>query len=201
MSSPAAPTNLGARDGAGAAAADSAGDADPGRAFLYSPASAAARQASAAPSPATQEQGRQASPAKNADSSSAGSAVLANFATLEESVQQITALLRDAAFVDDETLTAAQRQNSHDAEAILLHRRIMELEAELEGSLTEIAELRAKLSLEKMAKEELRRDYDTAMNNLSNNEVVFKMHYDELIAKTSRIEELERKVEELAGSA
>lgn len=77
----------------------------------------------------------------------------------------------------------------------------MELEAELEGSLTEIAELRAKLSLEKMAKEELRRDYDTAMNNLSNNEVVFKMHYDELIAKTSRIEELERKVEELAGSA
>ena len=105
--------------------------------------------------------------------------------------QELSELLANAVFVEDDVKAELQRKQNGDVEALKLHRRVVELEAELEAALAELAEQRARVAIEREAKESIQQEHDTALATINNSQTVFRMHYEELLSKTKQVEELE----------
>mmetsp|Transcript_21531 Transcript_21531/g.38359 ORF Transcript_21531/g.38359 Transcript_21531/m.38359 type:complete len:209 (-) Transcript_21531:114-740(-) len=124
---------------------------------------------------------------------------LGNVADAGVALQQLKHALDDAVYLDEDAYNGVASLSHYTRTIQAQQRRILELEHELEVALgsVERAESTARES------ERRRREAETRASSieaeLENNAVVFKMHYNELLAKSEEVQKLKAIIEGLSG--
>eukprot|EP00873_Tetraselmis_striata_P023271 jgi/Tetstr1/443535/TSEL_031539.t1 len=192
---------------------------DPGRQYLYSApkdgSDARQRASGKAPAAAEGSSGSRGLPPRSpAHPPAAGSrdeggsdraslgrwdAALGNVADAGVALQQLKHALDDAIYLDEDAYNGVASLTHYTRTIQAQQRRILELEHELEAALgaVERSDSRARESERQRQEAEMRASSIEA--ELENNAVVFKMHYNELLAKTEEVQKLKAIIEGLSN--
>lgn len=127
-------------------------------------------------------------------------AALGNIENAKVAVDTFKSLLEDAVFLDEEAFTNASTLSMYQHRLQLQQRRIRELEHEAEALRMEVLRKEELLQQEKKKSQDLVGTTADLKQELENNAVVFKMHYQELLNRNEEISRLKAIIEGLDGA-
>lgn len=129
-----------------------------------------------------------------------GSAV-GNVETAKLALETLRGLIADAVFLDEDAYTNASTLQHYHQRLQMQHRRILQLEAEVEALRVDAGRQQEALIKQRAQTRAAEAQIGELQQELENNAVVFDMHYNELLMKNEEIERLKTVIEGLGGGS
>lgn len=111
------------------------------------------------------------------------------------------AAIADAVFLDEDAYTNAVTLQRYHQRLQSQHRRILQLEAEVEALRVDAGRQQEVLLKQRAQTRAAEAQVQELQQELENNAVVFDMHYNELLLKNEEIERLKTVIEGLGGGS
>mmetsp|Transcript_32731 Transcript_32731/g.92843 ORF Transcript_32731/g.92843 Transcript_32731/m.92843 type:complete len:230 (-) Transcript_32731:202-891(-) len=128
-------------------------------------------------------------------------AALGNLADAGVALQQMKHAVDDAVYLDEDAYDGVASLSQYAKTIKAQQRRIVELEHELDIALGAAEKAEACAREEARQRREAEARTESIETELENNAVVFKMHYNELLARNDEVEKLKAVIEGLSGAS